>query len=58
MSEKTVIEFDLDRYLRASKKLDLSGLDWDDIPNHPLTDGDVTWTRAWSGCAATVAMEG
>jgi hypothetical protein len=41
MSEKTVIEFDLDRYLRASKKLDLSGLDWEDIPNHPLTDGDV-----------------
>ena len=41
MSQKTVIEFDLDRYLRASKKLDLSGLDWDDIPNHPLTDGDV-----------------
>jgi hypothetical protein len=41
MSEKTVIEFDLDRYLRASKKLDLGGLDWDDIPNHPLTDGDV-----------------
>jgi hypothetical protein len=41
MGQKTVIEFDLDRYLRASKKLDLSGLDWEDIPNHPLTDGDV-----------------
>jgi hypothetical protein len=41
MAEKTVIDFDLDRYLRASKKLDLSGLDWDDIPNHPLADGDV-----------------
>ena len=37
----TAIEFDLDRYLRASKKLDLSHLDWDEIPNHPLTDGDV-----------------
>jgi hypothetical protein len=41
MSQKIVIDFDLDRYLRASKKLDLSGLDWDDIPKHPLTDGDV-----------------
>ena len=41
MAEKTLIDFDLDRYLRASKKLDLSGLDWEDIPNHPLTDGDV-----------------
>ena len=41
MSAKRVIEFDVDRYLRASKKLDLSALDWDDIPNHPLTDGHV-----------------
>jgi len=40
-TRKHVIEFDLDRYLRASKKLDLSHLDWDDIPNHPLSDGDV-----------------
>src|SRR5438067_3050244 len=40
-TQKHVIEFDLDRYLRASKKLDLSHLDWDDIPNHPLSDGDV-----------------
>jgi hypothetical protein len=41
MAEKTVIEFDLDRYLRASKKLDLSALDWGEIPNHELTDADV-----------------
>ena len=41
MTPKTVIEFDIDRYLRNSKRLDLSGIDWDDIPNHPLTDGDV-----------------
>ena len=41
MAEKTVIEFDLDRYLRASKKLDISGIDWDEIPKHPLSDGDV-----------------
>ena len=41
MAQKIAIEFDLDRYLRASKKLDLSALDWDDIPDHPLADGDV-----------------
>jgi hypothetical protein len=41
MAAKPIIDFDLDRYLRASKKLDLSELDWDDIPNHPLADGDV-----------------
>jgi hypothetical protein len=41
MTDRTIIDFDLDRYLRASKKLDLSGLDWDDIPNHRLSDGDV-----------------
>jgi hypothetical protein len=41
MGERTVIDFDLDRYLRASKKLDLSGLDWDAIPEHELTDADV-----------------
>jgi hypothetical protein len=38
---KTLIEFDIDRYLRNSKRLDLSGIDWDDIPNHPLSAGDV-----------------
>ena len=41
MGTKTVIDFDIDRYLRNSKRLDLSHLDWDDIPNHELTDGDV-----------------
>jgi hypothetical protein len=41
MAEKIQIEFDLDRYLRASKKLDLSHIDWEDIPNHRLSDGDV-----------------
>jgi rubrerythrin len=38
---KTPIDFDIDRYMRASKRLDLSEVDWDDIPNHPLSDGDV-----------------
>src|SRR5215211_9049578 len=41
MAPKPVIDFDLDRYLRASEKLDLSELSWDDIPKHPLADGDV-----------------
>jgi hypothetical protein len=41
MSEPTRVEFDLDRYLRNSKKLDLSGIDWKAIPDHPLSEGDV-----------------
>jgi rubrerythrin len=41
MSKPAMVEFDLDRYLRNSKKVDLSELDWDDIPNHELSDGDV-----------------
>src|SRR3954454_1277145 len=35
------MEFDLDRYLRNSRKVDLSDLDWSAIPDHPLSDGDV-----------------
>jgi len=41
MPSGSVIDFDLDRYLRASKRLDLSHLDWDDIANHSLDDGAV-----------------
>ena len=41
MATKTPIDFDIDRYLRNSKRLDLSGIDWDEIPNHPLTDAEV-----------------
>ena len=41
MSQARAVEFDLDRYLRNSRKLDLSVIDWDGIPNHPLSDGDV-----------------
>ena len=41
MSQTTTIDFDIDRYLRASKRVDLSELNWDDIPNHPLSDGDI-----------------
>ena len=29
--------FDLDRYLRASKKVDLSDLEWDRIGDHPVS---------------------
>jgi hypothetical protein len=41
MSQPTIVEFDLDRYLRNSKKVDLSGIDWEAVPDHVLTDGDV-----------------
>jgi hypothetical protein len=41
MAAKRQIDFDIDRYLRNSKKLDLSGVDWGEIPKHPLTDGEV-----------------
>ena len=39
--QPTLVDFDLDRYLRNSKKVDLSEIAWDEIPNHPLSDGDV-----------------
>jgi hypothetical protein len=41
MGNATPVEFDLDRYLRNSKKVDLSGIDWEDTPNHRLSDGEV-----------------
>jgi rubrerythrin len=41
MSQPTMVEFDLDRYLRNSKKVDLSGIEWSRIPDHPLSTGDV-----------------
>jgi rubrerythrin len=31
-----VDEFDLDKYLRASKKVDLEGVPWDRVKDHPL----------------------
>jgi len=34
MAQPTIVEFDLDRYLPNSKKVDLSGIDWDAIPHH------------------------
>ena len=41
MTQARTVEFDLDRYLRNSKKVDLSGIEWDAVPDHPLSDGDV-----------------
>ena len=41
MGKPTAVDFDLDRYLRNSKKVDLSEIDWGEIPNHPLSDGDA-----------------
>src|SRR5918996_421048 len=41
MGKKRAIEFDLDRYMRNSKKVDLSDIDWERIPDHPLSDGDL-----------------
>src|SRR5262245_19107781 len=41
MSAIGTVEFDLDRYLRNSKKVDLSDIEWDAVPDHPLSDGDV-----------------
>src|SRR5215211_3211642 len=41
MAQPTTVEFDLDRYLRNSKKVDLSGIDWKAIPKSRLSDGDV-----------------
>ena len=41
MASRRLIDFDIDKYVRNSKKLDLSFIDWDDIPRHELSDGDV-----------------
>ena len=29
---RRVVEFDIDRYVRDSKKVDLTQIDWEDIP--------------------------
>src|SRR6266566_5882525 len=36
-----VRRFELDRYLRASKKLDLTGIDFDGVAEHPLSQAEV-----------------
>ena len=40
-ARRRVVDFDIDRYLRASKRLDLSGIRWEEVPQHRLSDGDV-----------------
>lgn len=34
-------EFDLSRYLRASRKLDLEGIDFEAVPRHPLSREEI-----------------
>jgi rubrerythrin len=34
-------DFDLDRYLRASKRVDLSSVEWERIREHPLADDEA-----------------
>jgi hypothetical protein len=34
-------EFDLDKYLRASKRVDLSSVEWDRIGEHPVTEDEA-----------------
>jgi rubrerythrin len=40
-----VHQFELERYLRASKKLDLNGIDFDQVPHHPLSREEVRCLR-------------
>ncbi len=41
MRQPTRVDFDLDRYLRNSRKVDLSGIEWNEIANHALSHGDA-----------------
>ncbi|HEU4831714.1 MAG TPA: hypothetical protein VFU18_03310 [Actinomycetota bacterium] len=34
-------EFDLDRYLRASKRVDLSGVTWERVCSHPVSESEA-----------------
>ena len=34
-------DFDLDRYLRASGRVDLSGVDWDRVREHPISESEA-----------------
>ena len=38
-------DFDLDRYIRTSDRLDLTGVEWDRVREHPLTDAEVRVLR-------------
>ena len=37
----TYDEFDLDRYLRASRRVDLTGVEWDRIKDHPMPSAEA-----------------
>jgi rubrerythrin len=39
--ERLEPEFDLDRYLRASRRVDLSSVEWDRISEHPVTEDEA-----------------
>lgn len=36
-----VEDFDIERYLRNSRRVDLQGIDWEAVPDHPLNDDEV-----------------
>jgi hypothetical protein len=38
-------EFDLDKYLRASKRVDLSSVEWSRIGEHPVTEDEARASR-------------
>lgn len=38
-------DFDLDKYLRASRKVPIDDLAWDDVCSHPLSQGEVRFLR-------------
>ena len=38
-------DFDLEGYVTRSRALDLTGIDWDDVPRHPLAAGTVRTLR-------------
>ena len=35
------MSFSIDRYKEESRKLDVTGIDWDAVPEHPLSKGDL-----------------
>jgi rubrerythrin len=41
IDRRLTADFDLDRYLRASKRVDLSSVEWDRVRDHPLTDDEA-----------------
>jgi rubrerythrin len=41
LGERLTTDFDLDRYLRASKRVDLSSVDWDRIREHRVTEDEA-----------------